>query len=185
MSSRVKELQDHTKQSIFHHGLIKLIIITELQKRGKTWDYFLFWFGFQSEKEDQSKRRQVNKPQNLVKKLKKEVIVKVEEENVQERSMTQRVENPKIEQQNKANEDEKKVDEDELLTVQSQDLDHAENTLNKDANQGVDEGLVEQEQIHTEVHSERKEIPLIDKARVDNAHSSQEEFEEKMGFTRS
>ena len=57
MSSRFKEHQDHTKQFIFHHGLIKLIISTELKKRGNTWDYFLFFFGFQSEKKDQSKRR--------------------------------------------------------------------------------------------------------------------------------
>ena len=61
MSSRVKDHQDHTKYSIFHHGLIKLIISTMLQKKGKTWDYFLFWSGVQSEKEDQSKRRHVNK----------------------------------------------------------------------------------------------------------------------------
>ena len=91
MSSRVREHHDHTKQCIFHHGLIKLIISIVLQNKGKTWDYFLLWSGFQSEKEDQSKRRQVNKSQNLVKKLKKKVIVEIEEENVQERSMTQRV----------------------------------------------------------------------------------------------
>ena len=53
MSSRVREHQDHTKQSIFHHGLIKFIISTVLQKKGKNWDYFLFQSGFQSEKEDQ------------------------------------------------------------------------------------------------------------------------------------
>ena len=57
MSSRVKGHQDHTKQSIFYHGLIKLIICTVLQKKGKTWDYFLFWSRFQSGKEDQSKKR--------------------------------------------------------------------------------------------------------------------------------
>ena len=47
--------------------------------------------------------------------------------------------------------------------------------------------MLEQEQIHTKVHSERKESPQIDKARVDNAQSSQEEFEEKLvsqGFKR-
>ena len=37
MSCRVREHQDHTKQSVFHHGLIKLIISTVLQKREKTW----------------------------------------------------------------------------------------------------------------------------------------------------
>ena len=75
MSSRVRGHEDHTKQSIFHHGLIKLIIIAVLQRKGKTWDYFLFWSGFQSEKEDQSKKRQTNKSHSLVKKLKKEVII--------------------------------------------------------------------------------------------------------------
>ena len=83
MSSRVKEHQNHTQQSIFHHGLIKLIISTVLQKKGKTWDYFLFWYGFQSEKENQSKKRHVNKAHNLVKKLKKEVIVEIEEDSAQ------------------------------------------------------------------------------------------------------
>ena len=33
MSSKVKEHQDHTKQSVFHHGLIKIVISTVLQKR--------------------------------------------------------------------------------------------------------------------------------------------------------
>ena len=106
MSSRVKEHQDHTKQSIFHHGLIKLIISTVLQKKEKTWDYFLFWSGFQSKKEDQSKKRKLNKGHNLVKKLKKKVIVKKEEHNVQRNSMTQRDENVENEQQNKVEEDE-------------------------------------------------------------------------------
>ena len=35
ISCRVREHQDHTKQSIFHHGLIKLIISTILQKGEK------------------------------------------------------------------------------------------------------------------------------------------------------
>ena len=88
MSSRVKEHQDHTQQSIFHHGLIKLIISTVLQKKENTWDYFLFQSGFQYEKEDQPKKRQVNKAQNLVKKLKKKVIVEAEEDSVQGKSVT-------------------------------------------------------------------------------------------------
>ena len=48
MSCRIKEHQNHTKQSIFHHGLIKLIINTVFQSRGKTWEYFLLWSGFQN-----------------------------------------------------------------------------------------------------------------------------------------
>ena len=57
MSSRVKGHQDHTSQSIFHHGLIKLIISTTLQREGKTWNYFLFWTGFQIKQEEQQTKK--------------------------------------------------------------------------------------------------------------------------------
>ena len=66
MSSRVKKHQDHTKQSIFHHGLIKPIISTVLRKKEKTWDYFLFWSGFQTKKEDQDQKIQLKKGHNLI-----------------------------------------------------------------------------------------------------------------------
>ena len=99
MSSGVKEHQDHTKQSMFHHGLIKLVIYTVLRKKEKTWDYFLFWSGFQTEKEEQSQKRQLNKGQNLVKKLKKRVTVKNEEHSEPGKSMNQEDENVEIEQQ--------------------------------------------------------------------------------------
>ena len=39
ISNRVKGHIDHSSQSIFHHGLIKLIISTVLQAEGKTWDF--------------------------------------------------------------------------------------------------------------------------------------------------
>ena len=61
MLYRVKEHQNHTKQYIFHHGLIKLTINTVLQSRGKTWEYFIFWSGFQNDQERQSHRRQADK----------------------------------------------------------------------------------------------------------------------------
>ena len=51
MSCRIKEHQNHTRQSIFHHRLIKLIINNVLQREGKTWEYFLFWSGFQNSQE--------------------------------------------------------------------------------------------------------------------------------------
>ena len=69
MSSRIKEHHHHTAQSIFHHGLIKLIINTALQKEGKTWDYFLFWSGFQIKQEEQPTKKHVDKGQTLVRKL--------------------------------------------------------------------------------------------------------------------
>ena len=93
MSRGVKEHPDHTKQSVFHHGLIKLVISTILQKQEKTWEYFLFLSGFQTEKEDQTQKRQLNKGHNLVKKLKKRVKVEIEEDNALEKSMTQGHEN--------------------------------------------------------------------------------------------
>ena len=79
MSCRVREHQDHTKQSVFHHGLIKLIISTVLQKREKTWEHFIFWSGFKTDQEEQSQRRQVDKGQTLIKKLRKKVTIKYEE----------------------------------------------------------------------------------------------------------
>ena len=69
MSSRIKEHHDHTAQSIFHHALIKLIIRTVLQREGKTWDYFLFWSGFQINQEGQPTKKHVDKGQALIRKL--------------------------------------------------------------------------------------------------------------------
>ena len=43
------------------------------------------------------------------------------------------------------NKQQNKVDEDEISKVQTQDLDHVENTLNEKVNQGVDESLLEKE----------------------------------------
>ena len=74
----------------------------------------------------------------MLKNLKKEVIIEVEEQTTQLNSSTQRVEEPESEQQ-------KKTDEDELLKFQRQNLDDAVNTLNEDANQGVGECILEQE----------------------------------------
>ena len=69
MSNRVKGHTDHSSQSIFHHGLIKLIISTVLQAKGKTWDFFLFWSGFQMKQEDQQIKKQADKGKILVRKL--------------------------------------------------------------------------------------------------------------------
>ena len=171
MSSKVKENQDHTKQCIFHHGLIKLIISTVLQKKEKTWDYFLFWSGFQFAKEDQSRKRQLNKGHNLVKKLKKKVIVEIEEDSVQGKSVTQRDENVENKQQNK-------VEEDEISKGQMQDLEHEEDSLHEEVNQGVDESLIEQEQVPMGVQSEDTKSPLFDEARADTVQDLQEQFEE-------
>ena len=89
MSSRVKQHEDHTSQLIFHHGLIKLIISKVLQKEGRSWDFFIFWFGFQTKDEDQKPKRQADKGKVLMRKLgkkskpKDKLDVKVEEASKQ------------------------------------------------------------------------------------------------------
>ena len=69
MSNRVKGQMNLSSQSIFHHGLIKLIISTDLQHEGKTWDFFLFWSGFHVKQEDQQPKKQVDKGKVMMKKL--------------------------------------------------------------------------------------------------------------------
>ena len=123
----------------------------------------------------------MNKSHCLVKKLKKEVITEVEEQNTQLNSSTQKVEEPEGGQQ-------KKTDQDDLLKFQMHNLedvaeineDDVVNTFNEDANQEETNFLLEKEQTPTEVHEERREIPVLDKLRVDNTQSSKEGFEEKL-----
>ena len=69
MSSKIKQNEDHTSQSLFHHGLIKLIITTVLQHEGRTWDFFLFWSDVHPQKEDQQPKRQTDKGKVMIKKL--------------------------------------------------------------------------------------------------------------------
>ena len=117
----------------------------------------------------------------LVKKLKKEVIIEVEKETTQVDSSTQKLEEPVGGQQ-------KKIGEDGQLKFQVQNLedvveineDDIANTFDEDKNQEEGKCVVEQEQTLTDVHEERKEIPMFDKLRVDNTQSSREAFEEKL-----
>jgi len=69
MASKIKEQDDHTSQSLFHHGLIKLIISTVLQQEGRNWDFFLFWSDIHPKKEDQQPKRQSDKGKVMIKKL--------------------------------------------------------------------------------------------------------------------
>ena len=49
MLARVKSHQYHTSHSVFHHGLIKVLIDKELEKKVWNWSHFLFWFGFKTD----------------------------------------------------------------------------------------------------------------------------------------
>jgi hypothetical protein len=44
MSSQVRKNVANPYNSLFHHNLIKLLVITELKKQGKTWGEFLYQF---------------------------------------------------------------------------------------------------------------------------------------------
>ena len=90
MSDRVKGHKYHTQQSIFHHGLIKLIVDTVLQKKGRTWEHFVFWLGIQTQQEGQPKKRQMNKQQCLAKRLKREIIEEVVKDSIQEEDSIQK-----------------------------------------------------------------------------------------------
>jgi hypothetical protein len=49
MSHQVQAKPDNVHSRIFHHGMIKLIILEELRRRDKTWDFLLFWGEFEQE----------------------------------------------------------------------------------------------------------------------------------------
>ena len=51
MITRVQSHQEHIVRSLFHQGLIKLLIVFHLNKKGKAWKEFLFESGFDVEKE--------------------------------------------------------------------------------------------------------------------------------------
>ena len=100
----------------------------------------------------------------FVKKLKKEVIIEVEEQTTQVESSIQKLEQL-------VGGKKKKIDEDNQLESQVQNLedvaeiieDDTTNTFDEDTNQKEGKCVLEQEKILTDVHEERKEIPVLDK----------------------
>ena len=97
----------------------------------------------------------------MVKKLKKRVTVKIEEDNVPEKSMTQRDEN--IEDEQQAN-----IEENELSKCTwMKDLEPVEDSLHVEINQEVKENVKEQEQVPIIVQYKDEEKSLSDEARVD------------------
>jgi hypothetical protein len=44
MSSQVRKNVTNPHNNLFHHGLIKLLVLAELEKQGKTWDEFIYQF---------------------------------------------------------------------------------------------------------------------------------------------
>ena len=64
-----------------------------LQKRENTWEHFLFCLGFKTEQNEQSQKRQVDKGQTLIKKLRRQVIGKDEENDKPGEALNQENEN--------------------------------------------------------------------------------------------
>jgi hypothetical protein len=44
MSSHVRKDVTNPHNNLFHHGLIKLLVLAELEKQEKTWDEFIYQF---------------------------------------------------------------------------------------------------------------------------------------------
>ena len=49
MISGVKNHPEHSSHSVFHHGLIRILINYEMGKTGRSWQQFIFWSGFEAE----------------------------------------------------------------------------------------------------------------------------------------
>ena len=47
MENKVQEKYEMSETSLFHHGLIKLLGLDELQRLGRDWSSFLFVSGFE------------------------------------------------------------------------------------------------------------------------------------------
>jgi len=76
MCDKVQLKKDDCETSLFHHGLIKLLVLDSLQKIGRDWDSFIFMAGFQSKTgltplPDREKERRTEEP--TLAELRKEV----------------------------------------------------------------------------------------------------------------
>jgi hypothetical protein len=56
MAHQVKAKPNKVEGRLSHHGLIKLLVCQLLQRRGKEWNYFLFWNDFQTDVHQRVKR---------------------------------------------------------------------------------------------------------------------------------
>jgi hypothetical protein len=51
------------KNTLCHVGLIKLIILEELRQRGRTWQHFIFWEGFETQTQPMNEKKKAGKKQ--------------------------------------------------------------------------------------------------------------------------
>jgi hypothetical protein len=51
------------KNTLFHFGLIKLIILEEIRQKARTWQHFLFWEGFETQTQPMNEHKRARKRQ--------------------------------------------------------------------------------------------------------------------------
>ena len=57
MSVRVQNHPISSSSNMFHHGLVKILIMQDLGKLERTWSHFLFWGGFKVNPKSTKKRK--------------------------------------------------------------------------------------------------------------------------------
>jgi hypothetical protein len=58
MCNRVQAEPDIIQNTLFHFGLVKMIVVEQLKKKERTWEHFVFWEGFESQPQpDEGKKR--------------------------------------------------------------------------------------------------------------------------------
>ena len=62
MSDKVEIKTEGNETSVFHHGLIKLLVLEELKRLDKEWNSFLFMSGFEI---DVVTPKRASKPRNV------------------------------------------------------------------------------------------------------------------------
>ena len=56
MIAKVQNHPAHTARSVYHQGLIKLLILAHLQKEDRTWESLLTELGFRDNPKEKGKR---------------------------------------------------------------------------------------------------------------------------------
>ena len=56
MIAKVQNHPSHTARSVYHQGLIKLLILAQLQKEDRTWESLLTELGFTDNPKEKGKR---------------------------------------------------------------------------------------------------------------------------------
>ena len=56
MISWVQGHPEHTAHSVYHQGLIKLLIVSQLYREGRTWESLLSELGFEEKTKEKGKR---------------------------------------------------------------------------------------------------------------------------------